>query len=370
MVKKAFIHIGAPKTGTTSIQSFIRRNKKLLSVQGIGLSDNWGQTDVPLAVLAREPDDFKTDVAWARNASTKGRFATDQLSNTWWQGVRARVHEDFQALAASKESETLIFSVEHAYTLSANERKNLSALFSMAGIEATIVVYLRHPLQRIFSAASTAILNGSRLDLASFMSLPSKPRPFGAPSNMTISPREIASDLRDWETCFDGRLIVRLFDREHLVQGDLITDFCDVTGIDLTEEFQIPGAENTTLPLVSLKIVNELNKRLPMQHILEDGSPNHLREGFANWVRSWDVKSPKFAPTKQQLEAWRDEHSSSIEELRLSYFPAISSFWDADNTRSSQADEHNGSSVLSPAETLSVILAVELWSRKKGEKAT
>lgn len=53
--KKLILHVGTPKTGTTSIQEFLRVNAKVLSRQGITVPTHLGSNHVLLPVLALPP---------------------------------------------------------------------------------------------------------------------------------------------------------------------------------------------------------------------------------------------------------------------------------------------------------------------------
>ena len=154
---KLIIHIGAQKTGTTTIQSFLKLNNKNLIKQGIlipksiayknSFNHRW------LCSFAYEDNNF------AKIRSIKG---IDNLGNLL---ISEKISE-FEEEIKKYDSDLCIISSEHLSlelqtTDEINKLKNvLEDIFD----DIKIVIYIRKPLKQAISLLSTQIKNGQYIN--------------------------------------------------------------------------------------------------------------------------------------------------------------------------------------------------------------
>jgi len=191
-----WIHIGLNKTGTTTIQSFMRQNAGQLEGLGYRYPVTGDRGPSAHYHLARELRDVPEKGA--------GGESWGQLSN--WQIQHPDRH--------------LIVSCEGLFRLQASRITDLAE--RIAGTEPRIVVYLRRQSALMESWYMQRLKTGRSTD--SFDTFARKNRDTLVYSEM----------LKGWVEAFGkDRVIIRIYDRPSLVNGDVIDDFLDCVGLPL-----------------------------------------------------------------------------------------------------------------------------------------
>jgi hypothetical protein len=124
----------------------------------------------------------------------------------------------------------------------------LAALLKPLADHVRVVVYLRYQPDLYLSAYSTFVRIGRDIDVD---------RPIG-PDNYYYRFDRI---LDNWAKCF-GRdaMIVRIFDRAELKNGDIIDDFFGILGIGRDELFANPRATNSSLDGQTVQFIRVFNR--------------------------------------------------------------------------------------------------------------
>ena len=208
MRKTIILHIGASKAGSSSIQSFIRRNRPLLNSLGYLVPD--------------------VSLGTGENVSGEHVFALEALAKTRdAAGFRARMDAVF-----AQSGDTA-----RAVLLSAENLSNLGNSAIIEGLSAQydlrIVMYLRRQDELLTSAWQQW---ASKIDTDFHAWLIMALKQFGHWDQV----------LAEWEEKAGADAIVaRVFDRNSFVDGDLLHDFIDAIGLhEQIDEFDYHQGES------------------------------------------------------------------------------------------------------------------------------
>lgn len=193
----AVLHIGPMKTGSTSIQWWLRVNRDALAEQGVAVPLHADQTNLsPLA-------------------ATFGATQADDLDEA--DGIQAlkipreQLIADLDALGP--ETHTCIISGElMGQRMRRPAIARLKTALSPYFDRWVIVIYLRRQDELAVSRLSTMLRRGARARLA--------------------KPLDYARILDDWAGEFGREAIrPRLFARDQLIDGDVVADFIETAGL-------------------------------------------------------------------------------------------------------------------------------------------
>ncbi|MCL9820692.1 hypothetical protein NCR96_02870 [Helicobacter sp. 14348-15] len=277
----AYVHIGTVKTGTTSIQTFLVKNRELLRKQkyfhphycsGI---ENW-----KLFHLAK---------------------ATQEVKQERFEGFR-------QSLLKRLVDEVIIFSSECFHEFFYNQTEIFEfkkVLLSLGFNKVFIVIYLREPFELVTSFYNTELLlrRKERYEL------------FEKWENAIQYGLHIADhrkSLQNWEEIFGKEnLIVRLFDKNEFKDGDLLKDFVDAIGLKWDDSFIIPEKENETIDLLGIKLTRAINYAMP----------HWFFKIFLQKHFTLKDKDLKFMPPKEVYQSYIDYFEESNEWVKKEFFP-------------------------------------------------
>ena len=218
MTAQLILHIGANKTGSSAIQSFLRQNHKVLATAGVLVPDR--------------------ELGTSNKVTGEHVFAFQEFINT---GNRAELEARVRALARS-DAKTVLCSAENLSN-GANFQLFNKAL---AGIDCKVVLYIRRQDELLTS--SWQQWNSKReTDLDAWLVL-------------------ALQRLGHWQRCIDGwetvagtgNVTVRIFQRSDLANNDVVDDFiscCQLTepqgGFKRSTEMVNPSYSDLITPLVS-----------------------------------------------------------------------------------------------------------------------
>jgi SAM-dependent methyltransferase len=198
MRRQIYLHIGFPKTGTTSIQTWLTEHAPALAAHGV-------------LYPAHGRDGQEYQYGHHRLARSLVERPLSELTVTWPD--MARLRDEMETSPA----QTIVISSEDFSMRLQQPEVDLLAQH-LADFDVRIVCYVRRQDEFIISLWSTAVayygeadplscyLDHSRLDYAG-----------------TISP---------WARAFGpGAILLRVFERSQLVGGDAVEDFLSVCGI-------------------------------------------------------------------------------------------------------------------------------------------
>lgn len=232
---KITVHIGLEKTGTTTIQGFLNRQRDALLEGGVLFPVAPGKSNQTLLAAAAMAGDVNIR---ARALKTLGPDFAAELATK----LRAEIDE--------AQPRRLLFSNEHCSSRlhTVEEVQRLRDFLAQFGDEMVILVYLRRQDEFLLSTYSTSVKSGSV-------------KPFAIPRGRKLHARyDYRVLLELWGGVFgQDAMRPRLFQPSSWIGGDLLTDFCDAAELDISER-EAP-TRNLSLSAEGLELVRLLNKQ-------------------------------------------------------------------------------------------------------------
>lgn len=209
-MKRALLHIGTEKTGSTSIQKFLYANRRRLAQAGYLYPHSAGlMSNTRLVVYAK--DEPEADLV------PRGLDATDADALADWK-TRFVVEHCAEVLPflGRRGDATLVYSSEHLQSrlTTREEIERVARLMRALVDEVRIVVWLRRQDRFALSAHGTAVRAGN-------------PNPFSFERIGGTGPYyDYRRLLENWAAAFgEEALTVRVFERARLAKGDVVEDF-------------------------------------------------------------------------------------------------------------------------------------------------
>ena len=285
----AYVHIGASKTGTTTLQRFLFENTRHMNKYSLYFSENLG-----------------------RNFRSLGRDFTiehirfDNFYNTFKEDIKKFERE------VKNIKGDLILSNEGLYDFYENTQQifKFKNFMNEVGIDnIKIIVYIRDSVDLAISWY-LYIFKVHKINENAFEDELYKDRFMRVCNHCT---------LKMWEEAFGKEnLIVKLFDKNEFYKGDLIKDFLHIFNLELDEHFVIPSNQNEALDLLGVSLKTSLVKSC------KDYDEFNLYA--LNKVNSYNIfqaKDPslKFMPKKEIYESYITYFEESNEWVRKEFFP-------------------------------------------------
>ena len=313
--KTCFLHIGAPKTGTSSIQYTLFNNRKILSEAGFFYPAN-ASNHVFLASRFR---DNPEDMIFHKKRGRLTRSVIDEFHKS----ELARFEED----AKKSGCENLVLSSEFFPSTSKAACHDLYTYLKQFAETVKVVYYIRHPLSQITSSYQQRVKVGIPVEInyADYK--------FYAPN---VS--------RKFADAFGiENMNVREFGRKYLKNGDAVADFADIVGIsdDLLSRLNI-FSENQSLSHEAFEIADSVNRQFPAY---EDGRWNPARASHLDFT---GIPGERFKIEAAVVDERAEEFEDGIQYLRKTYGLKL--------TRPSADDQQNSVALWKP-ETIDAIAA-------------
>ena len=191
MTARLILHIGANKTGSSAIQTFLRLNHKALGAMGILVPDR--------------------ELGTTSRVTGEHVFAFQELIS---KSNRAEIDSRLRALAQN-DAGTVICSAENL----SNGANFQHFAKSLSGLDCKVVLYIRRQ-DELLTSTWQQWNSKNETDLNAWLLL-------------------ALQRLGHWHRCIDGwenvagqgNVIVRVFQRADLVNGDVVDDFIDCCGL-------------------------------------------------------------------------------------------------------------------------------------------
>ena len=219
-MSRVIIHAGTPKTGTTALQDFLPANEHILNRLGYSFPE------VPFSFRGVAPHQTAHFLAvWEPGGP---------VSEEWDQGF-ALIQE------ALRSYDNVIFSDEQVWWRQHKEGFWEEVMRRMKAMGATldVVVYLRRQDEQLESFYNEKVKGMPKLTLT-----------FSEYLNEGYNdyfPLDYAAEL-DRFASYLGKehVIVRTYEKERFVGGNIFADFLDAIGLKLTEEYELPKRHANT----------------------------------------------------------------------------------------------------------------------------
>ena len=320
---KAIIHIGMPKTGSRSIQVWMRSNYDALNSMGV----RYFFAPVPLLLnasihVATVEHGVEEKTAWQGWEGKPGArvlgLEIDEKTNSRAVGRQKRARAEkiekyYKILIGklekiSRESGVFVWSDERLY----DKKSLISPLDEILGRffdDRSYVVYIRNTVDYFVSKYSQDLRdcdeNYGKIEFSEYLEKCSD----GANFHDEDRPLE---NLFSWSNLIGGRLNVRLAESDWLVKGDLIEDFSSLIGIDALRK---PGRENESFAAEYVEYVRFLNRSFG--HSL----PDDIRVDVLKALRDASSGKPKLAASYEQVDLILKVHQELEERVREKFFP-------------------------------------------------
>lgn len=315
MPPRLVLHIGTEKTGTTSIQESLARNRQKLAELGYCHPVSPGPTNhVWLAMLAGQ-DRLVADLAGFLGAPVP------ELGL-----ARAEFRRAFQAEMAALPASvhTVVLSNEHCHgrLVRSEEIGELKRFLAPHFREVEVWLYLRRQDRLAVSHYSTK-LRGNFTAERIFPKI--------HPSAWYYNYFELVSA---WAGVF-GRdaMRLRVYERRELLGQDVAVDFLAHLGIeDPAALFGLAREANTALSALGQTVLLEFNKRAARSGEAPDQLQRTLRptrHRLANELGR-RLKGPPRLPARAEAEAFLATYAEANERLRRAFLPDRSALFDGD----------------------------------------
>jgi len=299
IVMTIYLHIGAEKTGSTSIQHFLNLNRKKLQQERICIPVAAGAVNhTKLMFYARNENTFEEE-------NLTFRVFIPHSNADFRQELKASLLEEIRHY--SPEPQKVIFSNEHCSSrlYHPEELERLRDLFGLFSKDIRIIVYLRRQDDFLLSTYSTNIKSG-------------KVHPFFLPelNEETLHRYDYLRLLDLWAGVF-GRenLVVKVFDRSAMVNGDVVQDFLNLIGIDINDDYVIPDERNRSLDVYTIEFLRRFNVYVPM---FVQNKLNPHRGNIVNLLT--DISGPDFITVdSEELSRFFNLFEKSNREVAIKY---------------------------------------------------
>lgn len=295
--RRAVIHIGAPKTGTTSIPEYLALNRETMRPLGFAF---------PQAPGKRTHARLAFNVVQASSGTMAGL-----------EHLRAELGSEIARLPASVH--TVLLSAEHlsGKISSVREAGILREFLDTWFDQYRVILYMRRQDELAVSRYSTQLRAGRSNDRV-------------LPSTEGILPQY---DFRAILECFGAAfgqeaLCPRIFARDAFTGGDLLADFRDATGLpDLPH--QPPKAMNSSINGAAQEFVRRLNT------VREDDAGGE-HEKIPHQLRG--ILNDHFAgqgrrPSRAEALAYYESYKEPNEAVRRIWFPQRAALFSEDFSR-------------------------------------
>ena len=223
---RAIVHVGLPKTGTTSIQVFLKLNRAALEAQGL------------IYMPPRLSLHSQIEYAFI-GCSEAGALVPDHIEKAVrkietledQRAVTSKFEERLAEELAAHPEATFVISCEQigAYLRTPELRGALDRWLRARFSQVQYILYIR-PMEEFFlSIYSEAVKRGHTGDLDSFIA--------------TANELPMAKTARDWSAQFPGRVAVRL---KPANGAEIFAEFAGLLGLPM-EGLVLPKPHNTAL---------------------------------------------------------------------------------------------------------------------------
>jgi hypothetical protein len=242
-MSRILLHIGHPKTGTTALQSVFSKNSKVLLDQASTLYPTLTTPQEYKHAIAI-PWLFKADNAPIRRRTHAHGTKLERISKQYWDSLVNEVN--------NTKHERLILSAEGFWTILRRSSEKQTMVFRQKiyeiGNDAQVIAYLKSPAPYFLSRINQKLRNF---------------KPVTLPRRNYLS-----SAIKGWEELRFNHYSWRVFDRENLVNQDIIDDFCAnyLPATFDTSLLDRVGAEkaNSSVSNEALVMIEETTKAYPV----------------------------------------------------------------------------------------------------------
>jgi hypothetical protein len=247
------LHIGTGKTGTSSIQVLLHRNRERLAGHGVLYPRSPGRTRHARLSLSVRPEETLSELpAWRR---------LDPISP---QAFRRKFRRRLFREVDQSGLPLVVFSDEGLYALPDEAMRNLARLVERLASRLRVVVYLRRQDDHLVSHYQQSVRRGETLRFVDRVQRSDFSRI-----------HDYDAQLRRWPDLVEStELVVRRYERESFVGGSLHQDFLESARVGvMADDLEQVEPRNESLDADAvefLRIVNILRSEEPSALSMEN----------------------------------------------------------------------------------------------------
>lgn len=308
MRRIAWVHIGTPKTGSSSLQRLMRQNHKKIEEKGVALL---GAALPGTGSLER----YAADDRHMRRA----RIRKKQTDVASIQTYRKRLETQLAKAVSQSALQTWFFSDENLTFLAAeDEFVRLKSLLLRHFDDIRIIVYIRAQHDRAISSYSQRLRMGE-----------TSTKILRIPDGVGDHEHTYFYDrfLQNWVTHFGfANVTVRIFDRAELRDGDVVADVFNVIGLS-SANITIPGDKNLAFSKEQQAFLFHINKHL---RPFSDGGMNLVRDDLLRAMQDMPRADKGVRPSRTEVQDFLAQFEQSNDRVRQIWFPERPSLFQID----------------------------------------
>jgi hypothetical protein len=232
------LHIGSGKTGTSSLQLFLHRNRERLAELGHLYPETPGRTrHTRLGLYIQSDEGLDTRPSWERERSSPAEFR-----ETFRQRLFAEINESGLS--------RVLFSDEALYGSPDRALERLHEFVSEVASSLRVVVYLRRQDDHLVSRYQQVVKVGETRRLDERTREMDFSKTYGYYARLQKLKRVLQPD----------EIVVRRFERESFTDGSIYQDFLDAAGIDVrADDLEQVEPINESLDVEAVEFLRILN---------------------------------------------------------------------------------------------------------------
>ncbi len=302
----AYLHIGLPKTGSTSLQAFLAANRPALKKQGFRYAVSLGQPENWRLSLYMQPWQARDLGQSLPTRHERMGISSPAAWDDFCIDVEERLERELAGLDAGIETLLLSDSSVCSVRVGRNGVERLKAFLDRYFEEIRVVVYLRRQDDFLISCYTTALETGFGSTMAEWIA---------HEHDLLIN---YANVLDLWAEIFGAdKLSPRLYRRDRWPNGDLFADFAQAIGLDSIEGFQRPENKNVSLDPLAQELMRQLNRRYSLIGPIDD---HQGRASFFRYLQS-HRQGPGQSPSWRARRALMARYAESNEAMQRRWFP-------------------------------------------------
>lgn len=310
--RRAILHIGVGKTGTTSIQARMKSAREELLRRGYCYPETWGPQHHSQLVQLMDP-------------ARRGGLDLEDLEEGELppaESVAASVAAELARLP--DHVHTVVYSSELLYgnSLTPGGVARLKAALDEHFDRYMVIVYIRRQDERAVSGYSTLLKDG---------------RTWQDPLEVTDSKLrtlDYAECLAPWTDAFGlDSMLVRVFDRTQLLDSDVVADFLRVTGIGHFEAEDEEPVRNPSLSAPALEFLRRVNETAAAGKAKGGAKTRGFKSQRLRRILVNHFAGPGLLPSRDRARAFYAQFRDSNAEVLARYFPGRDSLFTEDFSR-------------------------------------